>query len=61
MYSELDRLSAAWEALDRQLKSKVLDLTAMEDKLSKSAHDVRFPRPPCLTARFLIFLPAIES
>ena len=40
LYAELDKLSAAWEALDRQVKSKVFDLTAMEERLAKMGHDV---------------------
>lgn len=40
LYAELDKLSAAWEALDRQVKSKVFDLSAMEEKLVKSGHEV---------------------
>jgi E3 ubiquitin-protein ligase BRE1 len=40
LYAELDKLSAAWEALDRQLKSKVFDLTVMEERLAKMGHDV---------------------
>jgi E3 ubiquitin-protein ligase BRE1 len=43
--SELDRLSAAWEALDRQVKQKVFDLTAVEEKLSKWYSDVSFRIP----------------
>jgi len=39
LYAELDKLSAAWEALDRQVKSKVFDLTAMEERLAKMGHD----------------------
>ncbi|KAI0930463.1 hypothetical protein AcW1_009141 [Taiwanofungus camphoratus] len=39
LYSELDRLSAAWESLDRQVKSKVFDLSAMEERLTKSGLD----------------------
>ncbi|KAH9929494.1 BRE1-domain-containing protein [Epithele typhae] len=35
LYDELDKLSSAWEALDRQVKSKVLDLAAMEERLNK--------------------------
>lgn len=41
LYGELDRLSAVWEALDKQVKSKVFDLVAMEDKLAKAVSDVR--------------------
>lgn len=40
LYAELDKLSAAWEALDRQVKSKVFDLAAMEDRLTKNGLDV---------------------
>ncbi|KAF7315497.1 E3 ubiquitin protein ligase [Mycena indigotica] len=36
VYSEIDQLSTAWEALERQLKSKVFDLKDLEDRLSKS-------------------------
>ncbi|KAJ6594095.1 BRE1 E3 ubiquitin ligase-domain-containing protein [Mycena capillaripes] len=39
VYSELDQLSAAWEALDRQVKSKVFELKDMEDRVSKSGLD----------------------
>ncbi|KDQ57820.1 hypothetical protein JAAARDRAFT_178316 [Jaapia argillacea MUCL 33604] len=39
LYAELDKLSAAWESLDRQVKSKVFDLTAMEDRLTKIGVD----------------------
>lgn len=46
LYAELDRLSSAWEALERQVKSKIFDLSAMEERLSKSALDVRL-RVPC--------------
>ncbi|KAI0342170.1 hypothetical protein BDW22DRAFT_244091 [Trametopsis cervina] len=35
LYTEIDRLSAAWETLDKQAKSKVFDLSAMEDRLNK--------------------------
>jgi E3 ubiquitin-protein ligase BRE1 len=45
-YAELDRLSAAWEALDKQVKSKVFDLKAMEDRVLKAGSDVR-ARFPC--------------
>ncbi|KAJ6499055.1 BRE1 E3 ubiquitin ligase-domain-containing protein [Mycena sanguinolenta] len=39
VYSELDQLSAAWEALDRQVKSKVFELKDLEDRVSKSGLD----------------------
>ncbi|KAI0745838.1 BRE1-domain-containing protein [Earliella scabrosa] len=35
LYSELDKLSAAWEALDKQVKKKVYDLASLEDRLIK--------------------------
>lgn len=35
-------MSAAWESLDRQVKSKVFDLSAMEERLTKSGLDVCF-------------------
>lgn len=35
LYAELDRLSSAWEALDKELKSKVFDLTALEEKVKQ--------------------------
>ncbi|GJE95491.1 BRE1-domain-containing protein [Phanerochaete sordida] len=37
LYSELDRLSSAWETLDKELKSKVFDLSSMEDKVKQIA------------------------
>ncbi|KXN91035.1 E3 ubiquitin-protein ligase BRE1 [Leucoagaricus sp. SymC.cos] len=39
LYAELDKLSSAWETLDRQVKSKVFDLAALEERLSKSQMD----------------------
>ncbi|KAL0068814.1 E3 ubiquitin-protein ligase bre1 [Marasmius tenuissimus] len=36
LYMEIEKLSAAWESLDNQVKSKVFDLTSMEEKLSKA-------------------------
>ncbi|EMD37345.1 hypothetical protein CERSUDRAFT_105371 [Gelatoporia subvermispora B] len=39
LYAELDRLSASWEALERQIKSKVFDLSTMEEKLQKATLD----------------------
>lgn len=47
LYSELDKLSAAWETLDRQVKSKVYDLSALEDRIAKAGVDVSgFPVGP---------------
>ncbi|KAF8577106.1 BRE1-domain-containing protein [Ramaria rubella] len=37
LFSEIERLSAAWEALDRQNKAKVFDMDAMDVKLQKLA------------------------
>lgn len=42
LYTELERLSTAWEALDKEVKNKLFDLTAVEDRLSKSAVEVPF-------------------
>lgn len=36
LYNELAQLSAAWEGLDRQVKSKLFDLSGMEERLTKS-------------------------
>jgi E3 ubiquitin-protein ligase BRE1 len=43
IYAEVERLSGAWEALDGQLKSKVFNLAAAEERVAKSAHEVRRP------------------
>ena len=40
IYAELDKLSAAWEALDKQVQSKVFDLSIIEDKFSKVVAEV---------------------
>ncbi|OSX66316.1 hypothetical protein POSPLADRAFT_1043769 [Postia placenta MAD-698-R-SB12] len=40
LYNELAQLSAAWEGLDRQVKSKLLDLSGMEERLTKSNLEV---------------------
>ncbi|KAG1776925.1 BRE1 E3 ubiquitin ligase-domain-containing protein [Suillus placidus] len=39
IYAEVERLSGAWEALDVQLKNKVVSLTTAEEKVAKSAHE----------------------
>jgi len=39
LYAELDRVSAAWDSLDKQLQSKIFDLSAMEERLTKSVAD----------------------
>ncbi|KIL65947.1 hypothetical protein M378DRAFT_449286 [Amanita muscaria Koide BX008] len=36
LYVELEKLSTSWEALDRQVKSKIFDLSQLEERLSKS-------------------------
>ena len=41
LYSEVERLSSAWETLDRELKNKIFDLATMEDKVNKALADVR--------------------
>lgn len=53
LYAELDKLSAAWEALDRQLKSKVFDLSAMEDRVNKIGLDVSFAIFDCKSCSFV--------
>ena len=40
LYTELEKLSAAWETLDRQVKDKIFDLAAMEEKVGKIAIEV---------------------
>ena len=40
LYTELEKLSTAWEALDKEVKKKSLDSAAVEDRLSKSAIEV---------------------
>lgn len=42
LYTELEKLSTAWEALDKEVKNKSLDSAAVEDRLSKSAIEVSF-------------------
>ncbi|KIK67228.1 hypothetical protein GYMLUDRAFT_858299 [Collybiopsis luxurians FD-317 M1] len=36
LYTEIEKLSSAWETLDGQVRSKTLDLSAMEERLSKA-------------------------
>lgn len=40
LFAEIDRLSSLWEGLDQQVKKKVFDLGAFEEKLQKTAHEV---------------------
>lgn len=40
MYGEVDKLSVAWETLDKQNKLKVFDLAALEDKVLKVTTEV---------------------
>ncbi|EJF65375.1 BRE1-domain-containing protein [Dichomitus squalens LYAD-421 SS1] len=35
LYAEIDKLSAAWEGLDRQVKNKVFDLSNLEERVTK--------------------------
>ncbi|KIJ49660.1 hypothetical protein M422DRAFT_66121 [Sphaerobolus stellatus SS14] len=37
LYSEIEKLSAAWDSLDRQNKAKVFDMESMEAKIQKLA------------------------
>ncbi|KAF8070613.1 BRE1 E3 ubiquitin ligase-domain-containing protein [Lyophyllum atratum] len=39
LYAELDKLSAAWESLDRQVKDKVFDLSALETQMKKTSSE----------------------
>ncbi|GLB37588.1 putative BRE1 E3 ubiquitin ligase [Lyophyllum shimeji] len=39
LYAELDKLSAAWESLDRQVEDKVFGLSGLESQLKKSASE----------------------
>ena len=39
LYSELEKLSSAWEALDKQLKSKADNLQALEERARQSQQD----------------------
>ncbi|KAG6837509.1 hypothetical protein H0H93_008434 [Arthromyces matolae] len=39
LYTELDRLSNAWEALERQVKDKVFDLSNLENQLKKAVSE----------------------
>lgn len=40
LFAELEKLSTAWEALDRQVKNKVFDLSSLEERLSRSSVEV---------------------
>lgn len=42
LFAEIDRLSSLWEGLDQQVKKKVFDLGASEERLQKAAHEVCF-------------------
>lgn len=39
LYTELDKLSAAWEALDKKIESKIFDLAAVEERAYKAGLD----------------------
>lgn len=40
MYTELERLSSAWESLDRELKNKIYDLSTLDEQLKRLAAEV---------------------
>ena len=40
LYSEIEKLSAAWDSLDRQNKAKELNMESMEAKIQKLAAEV---------------------
>ena len=44
VYSELDRLSSLWEALNKQVQSRVFDLSAMAEKATKMLTEACYPR-----------------
>ncbi|KAF9060655.1 hypothetical protein BDP27DRAFT_1236457 [Rhodocollybia butyracea] len=39
LYTEIEKLSSAWETLDGQVKNKVFDLSAMEERLTRATVD----------------------
>ncbi|KII92834.1 hypothetical protein PLICRDRAFT_51174 [Plicaturopsis crispa FD-325 SS-3] len=39
LFGELDKLSSAWETLDREVKGKVFNLSSLEEKLVKAGHE----------------------
>ena len=45
LYTELEKLSTAWEALDKEVKNKSFDSAAVEDRLAKSAIEVPLRLP----------------
>ena len=49
LFQELEKLSTAWETLDKQVKSKVFDLEAMEEKMAKNNLEVCLPLLSLLT------------
>jgi len=40
LYLELEKITSAWETLDKQIKNKIFDLSSLEERLSKSQMDV---------------------
>ncbi|KAG9099923.1 E3 ubiquitin-protein ligase bre1 [Ceratobasidium sp. UAMH 11750] len=44
LYGEVDKLSVAWETLDKQNKLKIFDLAALEEKVLKVTTEVRLFR-----------------
>lgn len=40
LYTELEKLSTAWESLERQVKDKVFDLSNLENQLKKATSEV---------------------
>ncbi|KAG5648585.1 hypothetical protein DXG03_003196 [Asterophora parasitica] len=39
LYAEIDKLSVAWESLDKQVKDKVFDLSGLEAQVKRAASD----------------------
>lgn len=44
LYSEIERLSDAWQALDEQNASKVFNLAAIEERLQRLSAEVSLSR-----------------
>ena len=40
LYADIERLSSAWDALDRQLSTKATDLSTLEERLSRAVTEV---------------------
>ncbi|KAG6920311.1 hypothetical protein DXG01_005080 [Tephrocybe rancida] len=63
LYAELDKLSTAWESLERQVKDKVFDLSNLENQLKKAASEARlqFLRSLCFALTVCIAVQKAKS